>query len=513
MKWASSLYVETLALLALYLTALIAVVFIVFNTQFGAGWEALMRSPLGDRVDNIADAVNNQLRSSPEKDWPSVLNLFGNLYHVKFTVFNMEGEQIAGDKIELPSEVQKNFVHGFPMQFVGRLHGFGGPPFGEKGTIFGGAHRFGEMPPLPPDGSPFGEGSPMPRMVLPAHGRFLVHTVKPDQFFFGTRIDLRSSSVFHPGPSLLLATTDNIWQSGILLDFKLVAMVIGAIALLSVLFWLPFIYRITKELSKLTIATERIAEGKFDFRLETSRKDEIGRLSEAVNAMAGRLNGFVTGQKRFLADISHELYTPLARLQVALELLETSTTPEQGSLINDIREEVQEMNSLVNELIAFSRAELSGEHRKMTSLNLYSIFDSIVDRLNLRQSTEINVSEELLVVGDRVLIERSISNVLRNSVRYASDFGPIEVNAFRDGETVAVIVRDRGPGVPPDALKNLTEPFFRPEPSRSRDTGGVGLGLAIVKSCVEACGGNLFVRNRDGGGLEVEMRLKLAAVD
>lgn len=510
MKWASSLYVETLALLALYLTALIAIVFIVFNTQFGAGWEALMRSPLGDRVDHIADAVNNQLRSSPEKDWPSVLNLFGNLYHVKFTVFNMEGEQIAGDKIELPSEVRKNFVHGFPLQFVARLHGFGGPPFGEKGAIFGDPHRFGEMLPPPPDGSPFGEGSPMPRMVLPAHGRFLVHTVKPDQFFFGTRIDLRSSSVFHPGPSLLLATTDNIWQSGILLDFKLVAMVIGAIALLSVLFWLPFIYRITKELSKLTAATERIAEGKFDFRLETSRKDEIGRLSEAVNAMAGRLNGFVTGQRRFLADISHELYTPLARLQVALELLEGSTTPEQGSLINDIREEVQEMNLLINELIAFSRAELTGAERQMVSLDLKMIVDAVIARLNLAGVAFTEIPDQLLVLGDKVLIERSLSNVLRNSVRYASDVGPINVKAFRDGDTVVIIVQDSGPGVPTESLQHLAEPFFRPEPSRSRDSGGVGLGLAIVKSCIEACGGNLYVRNREGGGLEVEMRLKSA---
>jgi two-component system sensor histidine kinase CpxA len=72
-------------------------------------------------------------------------------------------------------------------------------------------------------------------------------------------------------------------------------------------------------------------------------------------------------------------------------------------------------------------------------------------------------------------------------------------------------MQDRGPGVPAEALKHLAEPFFRPEKSRSRDTGGVGLGLAIVKSCVEACGGTLQVRNREGGGLEVEVTLKLAS--
>lgn len=612
MKLAHSLYVETLGLLVLYLSALIAVVFIVFNTQFGAGWDALMQSPLGDKVDTVADAVSNQLRSSPEKKWDEVLDLFGGLYHVKFSVFDIEGRQVAGDKVDLPESVLDQFAIPMPPPFA--MHGKHRLPpfaiagvagsrfeegasekrgfpgfrvftkrieriyphltkhqkmlFADEDTVFmrsmppGGPHvmpfdaaghfekgrpfdrdklfdkarpfdkassfdgdRFHPARPFPiagttpvePGGMPFA-APPMsvqvmriPHMPMPAHGRFLIHTTKPDHFYFGTRIDLAGEIYVHPGPSILLASTDNIWQTGLLLDFKVLALAGGAIALLSIIFWLPFIYRITRALSDLTLATERIAEGKFDTRLETRRKDEIGRLSDAVNSMAERLNGFVGGQKRFLADISHELFSPLARLQVALEILAESSTKDQKPLIEDIREEVEEMNHLVNELIAFSKAELKGKSRNLVSVNIDEMFYELRDRLGLKDRAVIEVPDGLSVSGDRLLLERSFSNVLRNSVRYAGDGTPISVTATVAGSNVSIVMQDRGPGVPAEALKHLAEPFFRPEKSRSRDTGGVGLGLAIVKSCVEACGGTLQVRNREGGGLEVEVTLKLAS--
>lgn len=589
MRLAHSLYLETLGLLMLYLTALIAVVFIAFNTHFGAGWDALMQSPLGDKVDTVGDAVSNQLRSSPEKKWDEVLDLFGGLYHVKFAVFDIHGQQVAGDKIKLPGEVLQQFAIPMPP-FGGRMmatraftvarpiegkpfppgfHKFqvaplaiaqqiaplhlapphdvtfnfepGQPVLGGIATkpIFHGIATkpidvklvtkgtFAKVNPIPGQiagpipgqaGVAFGYAAgPMamsvmsfPRAPMPAHGRFLIHTKKPDHYFFGTRIDLMSENFFRPGPSILVASTDNIWQTGLLLDFKVVAMAGGAIAILSILFWLPFIYRITRALSDLTLATERIAEGKFDTRLETRRKDEIGRLSDAVNAMAEKLNGFVGGQKRFLADISHELFSPLARLHVALEILDGNSSKDQKALIEDIREEVEEMNHLVNELIAFSKAELKGQSRNLVSVNLDEMFYELVNRLSLKERAQIDVAENLSVVGDRLLLERSFSNVLRNSVRYAGNSGPIKIKASTTGESVSILIQDRGPGVPPEAIKHLAEPFFRPEPSRSRDSGGVGLGLAIVKSCVEACDGKLQVRNREGGGLEVEVTLRAA---
>ncbi len=531
MKLVHSLYLESLGLLVLYLVGLIAVVFIVFNTQFGVGWDALLQSPIGDKVDTVGDAVTNQLRSSPEKKWNEVLELFGGLYHVRFSVFDLAGNQVAGEKINLPEGVLEQFSLPMPHHFAGRFSAMP-PPFAIAVRPFGsmpkhGAHRmpfdaarditfgtFGSPSRMPLDDHAEGgmavQVMRFPHIPRPAHGRFLIHTTKPDHFYFGTRIDLTGENYFRPGPSILVAATDNIWQTGLLLDFKLLAMAGGAIGLLSIVFWLPFIYRITKALSDLTLATELIAEGKFDTRLETRRKDEIGRLSEAVNSMAERLNGFVGGQKRLLADISHELFSPLARLQVALEILDGSSTNDQRAIIEDIREEVEEMNHLINELIAFSKAELKGQGRNLVSVNIDEMFYELSNRLSLNERAQIEIADGLCVVGDRLLLERSFSNVLRNSVRYAGDTSPILITASVVGSDVSILIQDRGPGVPEAALKHLAEPFFRPEPSRSRDTGGVGLGLAIVKSCVEACGGILLVRNREGGGLEVEVMLKAA---
>src|SRR5262249_45136289 len=116
----------------------------------------------------------------------------------------------------------------------------------------------------------------------------------------------------------------------------------------------------------------------------------------------------------------------------------------------------------------------------------------------------------LVVIAYEPYLVRAISNLLRNAIRYAGEDGPITVTAVRKGEQVLVTVTDSGPGVPPDALEEIFAPFYRPESSRSRDTGGVGLGLAIVQSCVEPCQGTVVCRNRQPSGLEVTIALNTA---
>jgi len=286
--------------------------------------------------------------------------------------------------------------------------------------------------------------------------------------------------------------------------------VLGAILLISFLFWCPFVYRITRTLSELTKMTEQIAEGQFDSRIKVKSRDEIGRLSDAVNSMAAKLESFVFGQKRFLGAISHELRTPIARLQMALELLETSATEDQKGLVGDIREEVEEMKSLVGELLAFSKAGMQGAKASLELVNLEEMMAEMLPGLCAKESIECDLQEGIKVLADPLLLERSLSNVLRNSLRYGGDFGPIRVKAVQIGSEVAIVIADDGPGVPEEALQHLGEPFYRPEESRSRQSGGVGLGLAIVKSCVEACQGVVAFRNRVAGGFEVELRLKAA---
>ena len=609
MKIRLPLYAQIFGVLFLYLFTLTTIVFIGFNAQFGLGWDALIKSPLGDRVNTIADAIAGQLSSSSREHWDSVLKSYSHRHHVQFYVFSMFGHQLAGDKLVIPASVVERvpefdpkhrpphhnwavFHAGEPgsslagpprLLQLGRFHtsefppggpgdppgafgafgpggpedlsgpgghpgfggpggpgGFGGPggPGGADGAgAFGPPHddpggaggpgglggpggSGGPGGPLDPGGpdingaAPFGDdgahGPHMPQEFMHAHGQFMVHSQNPDRFWICTRVTLTPVGSMFPLPVVLVGISDNIWQNNMIFDSRFILESASLLVFLSVVFWWPFVHSISHSLSKLTSATEKIAEGKFETRLRVDRGDEIGRLSEAVNIMAERLATFVSGQKRFLGDISHELFSPIARLQMALELLDEDATDSQKSLVQDIREEISEMNNLVNELLAFSKAGLKGKDLELTAVNPKTIVNELVQRMNLSEKVLVKFIDDSKVIADPLMLSRALSNILRNSVRYAGDKGPITISSEKHAEQLSIIVSDCGAGVPEEALKRLTEPFFRPEASRSRSSGGVGLGLAIVKSCVEACNGTLSLRNRAQGGFEVEIRLEQA---
>lgn len=312
-----------------------------------------------------------------------------------------------------------------------------------------------------------------------------------------------------PAAGILLADTSNIWQTRLVADVQNILLVALGLLFVSLLIWTPFVIGLTRSLSRLTGATERIAEGKFDTRLAIDRGDEIGRLAQAVDSMSARLSSYVSGQKRFLGDIAHELCSPVARLQVAIELLKQAQGAARERAVEDIDEEMKEITSLINELLAFSKTGISGHETRLETIDLAKLIDSVITRAGSGQDMEVNVEMDagLSCLGDELLIERALGNVLRNCSRYAAGSGPVMVRVKRVGQHVVILVQDNGPGVPPEDLARLTEPFYRPETSRSRESGGVGLGLAIVRACIEACGGTVMARNRASGGFEVELKL------
>jgi two-component system, OmpR family, sensor histidine kinase CpxA len=484
MKLRFPLYIQTLGWLGLYLAALLLVVLVAFDSQFGIGWEALLKSPVGDRVDAIADSVYGALVSSSPSNWNQILKQFGDIYHVKYSLYDLSGQPLTDDAVVLPKTVKDRitvFSRHYPQIISSNLlKQFSTPP------------AWRSMQPRPTH----------------AHGRFIIRTSHPDCFWIGTRFGLMSKDMPYPVPAVLIATSDNLWQSSLLLDTGLIGSAAAIILVFSVLFWYPFIYRITHRLSQLTIATEHIAEGKFDTRLSERHGDEIGRLSEAVNRMAEQLSSFVSGQKRFLGAISHELFSPIARLQMALELLGESASPEHQALIADVREEVEEMNNLLHELIAFSKSGIKGKEPELKPINLKRLVSSLLARLDTQSQVVLDMRSDLNVYADEFMLERSISNIVRNSLRYAAGYGPITIKGTSEGSHVSVVIADSGPGIAEEALKLIGEPFFRPEPSRNRSSGGVGLGLAIVKSCIEACGGTVSAQNLRPMGFEIELRLQ-----
>src|SRR5262249_50726227 len=146
---------------------------------------------------------------------------------------------------------------------------------------------------------------------------------------------------------------------------------------------------------------------------------------------------------------------------------------------------------------------------KLETLLLRPIIDRVLAReASAQDRIEVDVPSDVKVLAEPELLERALANVVRNAIRYAGQAGPIAVTASAQGSNVLISVADQGPGVPETALSQIGVPFFRPEASRSRETGGVGLGFAIVKTCVEACQGKLSLRNRQPTGLQVDMTFK-----
>lgn len=169
------------------------------------------------------------------------------------------------------------------------------------------------------------------------------------------------------------------------------------------------------------------------------------------------------------------------------------------------------MKSLITELLAYSKAGLTQSERQLTAVNLKPIFNDLVAKFGDQIKIVVSLADLDTVEGDATLLSRSFSNVIRNSIRYAGDAGPLTIQTKHEGSEIIVSFSDCGPGVPEETLKYLGEPFFRPEFSRNRNSGGFGLGLAIVKSCIEACNGSVTLANVPTGGLNVNIKLKSVA--
>lgn len=242
--------------------------------------------------------------------------------------------------------------------------------------------------------------------------------------------------------------------------------------------------------------------------IREERRDEIGRLAKSINRMAARLSAFVTGQKRFLGDVAHDLGSPIARIQFGLGALEQRVDGDHRERVTDIMEDVDHLTKLVNELLAFSRAEMKSKTVKLDRIALLTVVQTVVKReTSPANEVVIEIDPGLEAVASGELLARALANLLRNALKYADDAGPIVLKASKRADKVELEVKDMGPGVPEEYLDRLFEPFFRPEASRDRDSGGVGLGLAIVKTCVDACKGTVSAANLKPNGFVVIIRL------
>ncbi|NKF22148.1 ATP-binding protein [Solimonas marina] len=270
--------------------------------------------------------------------------------------------------------------------------------------------------------------------------------------------------------------------------------------------------RITKPIAALQQASRAVAEGRLDVRVPevtAARRDEIGELASDFNHMAERLQRLLDSQQQLLRDISHELRSPLARLRVATELARDSHASTQ---FDRIEQEADKLEDMIAQLLLIARLEHRETPLNDDDVNLADIVESVCEDASFEaQPRNIQVRPHIeadaATRGQASLLHSATENVVRNAVRYTADGSTVDVHLRIDGEWAMIDVEDRGPGIPPDRLEAVFQPFVRISEARDRESGGYGLGLAIAKRVVDASGGHISARNRDGGGLCVTIQL------
>jgi two-component system sensor histidine kinase CpxA len=480
MKLSQPLSVKILVWFGVNLTVLALVFAFVFRDEFRLGLDSLVSGRAGDRIESLVEGLAATLREQPVGEWEAVLARYSEAYDVQFGVYR-ETNRVAGTGITLPAEVEKwvTLKRWVP-----------------------------ERPAVPTAPVPLSSGDALGR----PYPKRAIRTTGPTRYWVLVRVPFREPGQRQRWPGTVVVMSPSFRLGGLLFDpTPWLAAGLGGLAL-SVLLWLPLVRGITRSISGMTRVTGRMAEGRFEVRVPTVRSDELGQLATAINRMAERLEGYVQGQRRFLGDIAHELCSPLARIQLAVDILEPQVASEGRSNLEDLRQDVQMMSGLVNDLLAFSRAGLQGRTARREPVALAEVVRGAIERESGGTGPAIDVHgvEGVQVMADKDLLGRAVGNLVRNAVRYAGTAGPIAVVAVAENNHVRLQVADSGPGVPAEALPGLFTPFYRPDPARSRETGGIGLGLAIVKTCVEACGGTVSCANRQPRGFQVEITLERA---
>jgi two-component system sensor histidine kinase CpxA len=279
---------------------------------------------------------------------------------------------------------------------------------------------------------------------------------------------------------------------------------------------------LTAPIVRLRAATQKLASGDLTARAGmpgSRRHDETAELVRDFDRMAERLQTLVTAQRRLLSDISHELRSPLARLNVALELARQRSGSDAVAALDRIDRETRRLNEMIQRLLTLVRLEGGDDSLEKAPVNLQQLVEEIgkdatFEAQSRRCQVEVEIAAECVVNGSASLLHSAIENVVRNAIRYTEEGTTVQIRLQSQegtaGPQAVVQVSDSGPGVPQDALDKLFRPFYRIDDARGRQTGGVGLGLAITARAVSLHGGSVQAVNRPEGGLIVEIRLPLA---
>jgi len=264
--------------------------------------------------------------------------------------------------------------------------------------------------------------------------------------------------------------------------------------------------QITAPLRNVAAATNEIARGNLDVRVPVQSHDELGQVGEAFNRMASALAEQQRLRRQLMADIAHELRTPLSVVQAQVEAILDDVFEPSPDNIRPIHQQVQLLRRLIEDLRELSLAEAGTLDIRKEPLEVSVVVRRAVQSMqSVAQEKGVELRLDVRrplqpVMGDGQRLEQVLLNLLSNAVRHTPPGGHVDVRVWSDAKTVYCRVRDTGPGIAPEDLPHVFERFWRADKSRSRETGGTGLGLAIAQRWVQAHGGRIWAENAEDGG-------------
>jgi len=291
---------------------------------------------------------------------------------------------------------------------------------------------------------------------------------------------------------------------------------LGIAVLLSGLVCFGLAQYLSRPIRKLQMAAKQLSQGALGTRVSDSignRRDEIGDLGQDFDQMAARLQRLINNQKQLLSDISHELRSPLARMQLAVGLARKKLGSDVSTEMDRIEQETERLDELVGQSLTLSRLDAGAVYAKDDFIDIGELLESIISNCDFEASeqnkkVELNIEQTWTIQANAELLHRALENIIRNAIRYTEVNTSVVVNLTKQDKThLKIAIGDQGPGVPEDKISSLFEPFVRLSQARDRDSGGYGLGLAIAKRAIEFHQGEISASNKTDSGLLLEVIL------
>lgn len=304
------------------------------------------------------------------------------------------------------------------------------------------------------------------------------------------------------------------------IDFAAIALRWGVALLVSGFVCYLLTRYLTNPILRLREASQQLAAGNLGRRASAEteqRRDELGDLVRDFNIMADRIEELISRQRQLIYDLSHELRSPLARLNVALDLGRKRKGDDPA--FDHIEQDLGRLSEMIDRMLTLAKLDTSTTPIPMKRVNLTEIVTAIVRDAEFESREpdgiiKLTADEEYSIQGNEELLHSAVENVIRNAIRYTAPQTSVEIDLQRrdaDGVNwVLLIIRDYGPGVPQQELAHIFQPFYRVADARDRQSGGTGLGLAIADRVVQIHRGVIRAENATPQGLRIEIRLPIS---